>query len=126
MANILGLFDQQLGEKINQTIETGLEKKTTDLVLSVSPATGSIVATHGASVLLACSSANLTGRKLLVVKNTSETQQVYIGESSVSAIYEKGITLEPLETKRFELADDTIELYARSSGYSAVLDIMEA
>ena len=126
MSNLIGIFDQELGEKMNQTIESGLTDLNSDITLSVSPTFGSIVATHGASILLACDGANLTNRKLLIVKNTSTIQNVYIGVSLESSIYEQGISLEPQESKKITLADDTIELYARSSGYSVTLELMEA
>ena len=112
------------GQKLNGTLATqGIE--TFEIALAT-PKVTHITVTYGASRLLSGTSEPPAGMKTLIVKNIGRIA-ARLGESSGSAIYEKGLLLEPGETRVFKAIGQSVpKIYGRSTGFSTVLEVIEA
>ena len=123
--NAFGAAEAELGsQKLNGTLEA--PKIETFEIALATPTVTHITVTYGASRLLSGKSEPTPGTKTLIVKNIGRIA-ARLGESSGSAIYEKGLLLEPGETRIFRaLGDAAPKIYGRSTGFSTVLEVTEA
>lgn len=127
MASILGLSDASDLNAIRASIADGLTNLISEVSVELSPNYASIIATYSASILLAASGTTLVGRKQLLVMNTDKQVAVRVGPSSVNAIYEDGIVIEPGQTMVFSFTGASdVDLYVRSAGYAVRVEVMEA
>ena len=104
------------------------QKQVIDLAVEAIPRRSMITATYGASILLAGAAEPLAGMKSLKVHNCGEVL-AWLGASSSSAIHEGGIALEPgawIEFKSSAAGGTFPKIYARSAGYSTLLEVVEA
>lgn len=125
---VLGLADRAAVAGVQMAIEKTANDKTKDAAVTLTPQWATIVATYGASVLLAAGSATLEGRKALRVHNNDRCVTARISTaSSTNSVYEQGFCdVEPEQTVTFAFAGSDIPLYARSLGYEVELEVMEA
>lgn len=127
MSNIIGIPSiaeahglinavDKLDGKISKTYEIAVPEPRRSLITAV----------YGASILLAGGDTPLSGMKSLKVINRGEIL-AWIGKTSSNAIYEGGIELEPGCEITFTFSGETpASLYARSSGFSTLLEVIEA
>lgn len=125
---VLGLADRSSVAGVQMAIEKATAEKTKEVAVTLTPKWATIVATYGASVLLAAGSATLEGRKTLRVHNNDRCVTARISTaSSTNSVYEQGFCdVEPGQTVTFSFSGGDIPLYARSLGYEVELEVMEA
>ena len=129
MANyITGLADRASIAGVQCAIEQTAAEDRKEYAMAIAPAAVTLVCTYGVSTLLATAAADATGRKTLVVRNIDEFVPVMISAAtSLEAVYEQGFCeLMPGCTAIFTFSGDDVPLYARSLGYEAKLEVMEA
>ena len=124
---IAGLADRASIAGVQAAIESTRDSREREYGMAITPVFASLVATYGASVLLAGGEADASGRKTLVVRNTDSSVPVMISATKSSdEIYEQGFCeLEPGCTATFTFTTD-VPLYARSLGYEVTLEVVEA
>lgn len=94
-----------------------------EYTLSKSLVSAKKTAVNSATVLLATGSTSLSGRSVLIVRNVGTVRAV-IGNQSVTIT--AGEKIDPGETIVFNFdPSTTVDLYARSCGYSADLEASE-
>jgi len=106
-----------------------LTRETADKPLGVSlkaaPVIGQVTATYATSVQLKAGASELSSRSWMRVRNLSP-YLVKIGPSSVNALYEDGIAIDPDATIEIKFDPDTaVSIYARSMGGAATLEVIE-
>lgn len=111
---------------IRQSITDGLFNVMSEVSVNLQPKFKTIVATYGASVLLANGAATLAGRKSLIIRNTDTLVPVRIGPTSANAIYEEGIVVEPGQSMVLTFTGSDVDIYARSAGYEVTLEVAES
>ena len=124
--NIVGVPTEGSVLQVKQAVDAAAVRQKESIVAAVKPRVSTVIATYGASILLAGGSTPLEGMKRLIVRNRGNNL-IWIGDTSSAAIYEGGISLEPGEEIYFEFTGESApSLYARSSGYSSELEVIEA
>lgn len=125
---VLGLADRSSVAGVQMAIEKATAEKRKDVAVTLTPKWAMIVATYGASVLLAAGSTTLEGRKMLRVHNGNQCVTARISTaSSTGSVYEQGFCdVEPGQTVTFSFLGSDVPLYARSLGYEVELNVMEA
>ncbi len=99
--------------------------KPLELSLKAVPVIGQVTATAGASVLLKAGDSELTNRSAMKIRNLSP-YLVKIGPTSVNAIYQDGIPIDPGATLTISFDPATaVSVYARSQGGAATLEVIE-
>ena len=125
---VLGLADRAAVAGVQMAIEQTANDRIKEVALTLTPKWATIVATHGASVLLAAESTTMAGRKTLMVHSRDKAVTVRISTaSSTNAVYEQGFCdVEPGQTISISFGGEDVPLYARSLGYEVELDVVEA
>lgn len=122
-----GLTDSSDFEAMLESLANGFQISVGEQTLTLEPKRAKIVATYGASTLLAASSTTLAGRKRLEIWNKDPLVSIRYGVSSANAIYEEGEEVAPLQHKAIVFEGSTdINLYVRSMGYAVNVEVMES
>lgn len=109
---------------LTSTLAEGLNTLPQELELASLSEAKALTLTNGTSTLLAVGTAIAEGRTKLVIKNNSDVRIILLKKNATNV--KVGLPVEPHQLMVLKFpADNTTEIYGRSTGYSADITVWE-